>query len=128
MAQWVERELVPKLPPGGSVDSRAIAALAGPVGQRATRVTWEGQEYRLDLAAAERVRIELVRAKQVGYSIDLALDLHAIARTLAGDGLTAQGLRSAVARLSALAGTHGERFDFQQDYEGGRRRRTAPGP
>ncbi len=91
-----------------------IAALAGPVGTPA-RVTWEGQEYRLDLAAAERIRIELVRAKQVGYSVDLALDLHAIARTLAGDGLTTQGLRSAVARLSALAGTHGDRFDFQQD-------------
>lgn len=114
MALWVGRELVPQLPPGGSVESRVIAALAGPAGT-ATRVLWEGQEYRLDLASAERIRIELVRAKQVGYSIDLALDLHAIARTLAADRLTAQDLRSAAARLSALAETHGERFDFQQD-------------
>jgi len=114
MALWVQRELLPQLPPGGSADSRMIAALAGPAGT-ATRVLWEGQEYRLDLATAERTRIELVRAKQIGYSVDLALDLHAIARTLAADRLTVQDLRSAAARLSALAETHGERFDFQQD-------------
>jgi hypothetical protein len=114
MALWVERELVPRLPPGASVDSRLITALAGPAGT-ATRVLWEGQEYQLDLTFAERTRIELVRAKQVGYSIDLALDLHAIARTLAADRLTVQDLRAAVAKLSALAETHGERFDFQQD-------------
>jgi hypothetical protein len=114
MALWVERELLPKLPPGVSADSRIIAALAGPAGA-ATRVVWEGQEYRLDLATAERTRIELVRAKQVGYSVDLALDLHAIARTLAADRLAVQDLRSAVARLSALTDTHGDRIDFQQD-------------
>ena len=66
MAVWVERELLPRLPPGGSADSRVINALAGPAGA-APRVSWEGQEYRLELATAERVRIELVRAKQVGY-------------------------------------------------------------
>ena len=114
MAQWVERELVPRLPPGGSVDGRLIAALAGPAAA-AIPVSWEGQEYRLDLAAAERTRIELVRAKQVGYSVDLALDLHVIARTLAADRLTAQDLRSVSARLSALAEMHGERFDFLPD-------------
>jgi hypothetical protein len=109
MAVWVQRELLPRLPPGPSAESQMIAALAGPAG-RATRVSWEGQEYRLDLATAERTRIELVRTKQVGYSVDLAFDLHAIARTLAAERPTAQDLRSAVARLSALADTHGERF------------------
>jgi hypothetical protein len=113
VAGWVERELVPRLPGGGSVETRLMAALAGSSGER-TEVAWEGQVYQLDLAFAERTRIELVRAKQVGYSVDLALDLHRIATALAAEP-TAQSLRALVDRLSRLSEAHGERFDFQPD-------------
>lgn len=115
MAEWVERELLPRLPRGESAESRVMAALAGPADPAAPRVAWEGQEYRLDLASGERHRIEMVRAKQVGYSLDLALDLHGVARLLASEERTAEDIRTAMARLSRLADLHGSRFSFQPD-------------
>ena len=54
----------------------------GPI---ARPVTWEGQPYRLDLGAAERQRLRIVREKQEGAPLDAALDLAAAARALASD-------------------------------------------
>lgn len=116
MATWVEHELLPLLPRADSAERRVIAALAGPPAAASwPPVWWEGQAYRLDLASAERLRVESVRAKQVGYSLDLALDLRGVARTLASGGLTARAIHAAVATLSGLEDAHGARFAFQPD-------------
>jgi len=75
MAGWIERELLPLLPPSLRPEGRLLAGLAGPRNRAAPVVTWEGDEYRVDFAAAELERLRLVREKQGGYSVDLALAL-----------------------------------------------------
>jgi hypothetical protein len=114
-ADWLTRELLPRLPARESAESRMIAALGGAPQSGLSRVEWEGQEYRVDLATAERSRIEIVRGKQIGYSLDLAIDLRSVSRTLESDTLTAAELQRAVAVLSALPDTYGSRFVFQSD-------------
>lgn len=115
IAQWFARALLPFLPVADSAESRVIAGLAGSAEATVARVSWEGEEYRLDLASAERRRLEIVREKQAGYSIDLALDLEAVATKLASPRLTAADLRAAAAALAGLAEAHGPRFTFAPD-------------
>lgn len=116
VALWLRRELLPLLPPSGDIEGRLIAGMAGPdPGPSAPRVFWEGQQYRLDLAAGERRRLQLVRDKQEGYSVDLAIALDSVARTLAADDLTAEKAREASSRLSALPEAFGKRFDVSAE-------------
>ena len=87
------------------------SALAGPDATMAEpRIEWEGRRYRVDVAAAERQRLERVREKQGGATLDLALDLASIARRLtsASPGPPTLGavqgaaqVKSAAAALSA---------------------------
>src|SRR5262249_39376921 len=49
---------------------------------------WEGLDYRLDLASAERRRLQRVREKQGGAPIDVAVEIGAVARRLAAPGVT----------------------------------------
>jgi hypothetical protein len=112
LAGWLKRELLPRLPPSDEVESRLIAGMAGPDrGPSAPRVFWEGQQYRLDLAAGERRRLQLIRDRQEGYSVDLAFALESVARMLAAEGLTPDKAREASSRLSALPEAFGKRFD-----------------
>ncbi len=68
---WVRRELMPLLPAASdAVDARVIGEIEGRLieglaGRNTTTalVEWEGQSYRLDLAAGERQRLRLVRRK-----------------------------------------------------------------
>ena len=81
--RWIAEELRPALPPGDSLDVVVQAALAGPDATLAApRIEWEGKRYRVDLAAAERLRLERVREKQESATLDLALDLASAARRL----------------------------------------------
>jgi len=102
MALWLERELLPLLPQAAEIEQRVIAGLAGRSRRPAARVSWEGQDYRLDFAHAERRRLELVRQKQAGPSIDRALALNRVARALAPGTLAADELRAAAADLASL--------------------------
>jgi hypothetical protein len=65
------------------------------------RVTWEGQTYRLDLVAAERVRLSIVRGKQGGPTLDLALSIERFGRTLTEPASPA-ALQAAVGELQVL--------------------------
>ena len=113
--QWIAEELRPALPPADSLDAAVQAALAGPdATTTAPRIEWEGRRYRVDLAAAERRRVERVREKQGGATLDHALELASAARRLAStaptlvavQGVTAQ-LKSAARDLSAPFGREG---------------------
>ncbi len=104
--RWIENELVPLLPAGdagGSVEGRIIAALAGrPAGRAAPRIEWEGEQYRVDLAAAERERLRIVREKQGGYTVDLALAIDRVTRALAAPRLTPEAMQAAANSLDAI--------------------------
>ena len=85
IAAWLESTLLSALPGSTSlsVEARLIAALSGPSQlAQAPRISWEGQDYRFDPATAERKRLEIVRERQGGASIDTALTLVRIAKQL----------------------------------------------
>jgi hypothetical protein len=113
VAQWMVRDLAPQLPQtdDSDIESRLIHAVAGrSEGEHAPRVAWEGQDYRVDVPFAERRRIQVIRNKQGGATVDLALDLHRIARTIApvqpGGGPTVAALTAAISALNAFALTY----------------------
>jgi hypothetical protein len=110
IVQWLRDEVGPLLPEGATWDGRVVAALAGPTADPPVRVYWEGQAYRLDPASAERQRLTLVREKQAGHSIDLALALDAVARSLEVTALTAEGIRDAAEALKDLADQSADRL------------------
>jgi hypothetical protein len=84
IAQWIETDLLPTLPAAHGPEARLVLGLSGPMGDPSNpRVSWEGQEYRLDFGAANARRLRAVREKQSGYSLDAALDLARVARPTA---------------------------------------------
>lgn len=101
IGEWIERELLPVLPSSLRPEGRILAGLAGPSDRRGPTVRWEGQDYRLDFAAAELERLRLVREKQGGYTVDLALALLDVARPLVRRQ-DADGLREASVTLTTL--------------------------
>ncbi len=90
VAEWIADVLAPRLDPAADIEHALINALGGasaPDG--ATHVvTWEGQTYRLDLGAAERRRLALVREKQGVEPIDVSLTIAVIRRRLSGRAAT----------------------------------------
>jgi hypothetical protein len=109
VARWFDAELEPVLPAGELVEDRLLAALAGPppAGGRQV-VQWEGEDYELDLAQAERRRLHAVRQKQGGPSVDSALGVHRVARMLAAEPFAAVDVRGAAAALARVAAEFGE--------------------
>jgi hypothetical protein len=106
LAGWFESTLAPHLPDGSTWQSRAIAGLAGGATPGSTRIEWEGQTYRLDLAYAERRRIEEVRDRQGGPDLDVALALARLARA-AGQATTADAARPLLEDLDNLLSASG---------------------
>jgi hypothetical protein len=96
IAFWMRSELAKSLPRDGSWESRVIAAMAGRVNVATEpRIFWEGQRYRVDLAGAERLRLEIVRRKQAGHTLDLAFAIDDLARALRSPTLTIDGAQRA---------------------------------
>ncbi len=101
IAAWMRDSFLRAAPPAGDAESAAIAALSGGPSADAVRartIVWEGQQYRLDLGAAERQRLRDVREKQEAVSLDAALAVAQHARRIAADHDAA-----AIAALTALA-------------------------
>lgn len=77
MSEWIEHRLLPRLPDAGEglgAEERLLDALAGPVaGPQRAAVEWEGRQYVVDLAAAERERLASVRDGQGGPTLDDAI-------------------------------------------------------
>ena len=105
VARWLREGVHPLLPAARDVESALIAGLAGrSIDARSMRrVTWEGQRYRLDFAAAERQRLQRVREKQQAPAIDLPLQMAEAAHVLAGEKASADDIQDAVTQFTALA-------------------------
>jgi len=106
VARWLRTEVTGAVKSAATTELAVLAAMSGPPsgdGPVARPVTWEGQPYRLDLGAAERQRLHIVREKQEGASLDAALDLAAAARTLATDKIAASDVDAILTKLTATA-------------------------
>ena len=80
-----------------------MAAMSGPSNEASDpRVFWEGQSYRLDLAGAERQRLEVVRRKQAGHTLDLAFAIDDVARALRSPTLTVDGAQRAAVTAKTI--------------------------
>jgi len=104
VARWLRTDLLGAVKGAETVELAVLAAMSGPPsgdGPVARTLTWEGQPYRLDLGAAERQRLRIVREKQEGAPLDVALDLAAAARALAAEKNTPADVDPIVARLTA---------------------------
>jgi hypothetical protein len=113
IARWIDRELMPVMPPAPRAEARLIGGLAGLHARAATtpRVQWEGQEYRLDFAAADARRVSEIRERQGGYSMDVALELARVARGPDRNvpGRSEPSTDTAARSLTALAGNFAPR-------------------
>ena len=119
--RWLSEDLRRAIPPAASLEAAVQAAVSGPdTTASAPRIEWEGQRYRVDLAAAERSRLARVREKQSGVTLDMALELDAAARTLNAAPPTLDAARRVSAQLSSV--TEGlsaaTRRDVVPDFDG----------
>ena len=113
MVRWVADALRGALGRGDTLEATLLAGMAGRAfttivqdgeeAASASRVRWEGHQYRLDLAGAELRRLRRVRDKQDGATVDVAADVDAVARALMREHLTLDEVRSAAASLKAVA-------------------------
>jgi hypothetical protein len=111
LLSWFQREMAAVVPPGSSWDSRVLDAISGPsAADTGPLLNWEGQTYRFDPAVAERQRLDLVRRKQGGHTIDLAAAIADIASALDDRTLTADRARTAAHQLRALAEANAARL------------------
>lgn len=109
IAQWIRVDLSSVLPQGSTFEERLLAGLAGAVDTPgAPRLMWEGQLYRVDLAFAERQRLNAIRGKQGGRTVDLALAIDAVARTLGGRPLSLDDVHRAAQSLATIAEESGQ--------------------
>jgi hypothetical protein len=107
VARWLRTDLAGAVKSAETTELAVLAAMSGPPsgdGPVARPVTWEGQAYRLDLGAAERQRLHIVREKQEGAPLDVALDLAAAGRALATDKITLGDVEAIVTKLTAAVG------------------------
>jgi hypothetical protein len=106
VARWLRTDLAGAIKPADTTELAVLAAMSGPPsgeGPIARPVTWEGQPYRLDLGAAERQRLRIVREKQEGAPLDAALDMAAAARALTSDKIAVVDVEAIVEKLTAAA-------------------------
>lgn len=99
LVRWLRLALAPAIPEGASFEASLVAALAGPAPAVPQTVRWEGEDYRFDLAAAERRRLEQVREKQDSLSIDLAVALDEAAQAVGAPSAQVQNVQRALARV-----------------------------
>jgi len=87
---WLTGALCPAADaPAPRCDEAAIvSALAGRSRGAPPSITWEGHAYRIDPAAAERLRIEQVRMAQRGPSLDSAFEAALLAREVSNAAST----------------------------------------
>ena len=104
IARWLRAEVAGAVTGAATTELAVLAAMSGPPsgdGPVARPVTWEGQPYRLDLGAAERQRLHLVREKQEGAPLDVPIDLAAAARSLAADKIAIGDVEAILTKLTA---------------------------
>jgi hypothetical protein len=117
IAHWMNQDLrkaITVAPSTSGSDGRAaqdlestlLSALAGRRTARsssAARIPWEGQVYRLDLAASEEQRLQRIRDRQGPPRVDLAVDLAQVVGKLEGGSTTVADASAAVEALKRIA-------------------------
>ena len=105
VAHWIREDVGRVVRSAGGVEATLIAALSGPSSADAgvTRLTWEGQRYRLDLGAAERLRFGRVRERQEAPPIDIAVDLASAGRALGSEKASLDDMQAVLTRLATIA-------------------------
>jgi hypothetical protein len=77
---WLAQQMGSVIPAAdGSFEDALILALAGPSSQTTRVVSWEGQTYAFDVAAAERARLRRFREQRTATSIDVAIAVQRLA-------------------------------------------------
>jgi hypothetical protein len=104
VARWLRSDVISTIKGADTTELAVLSAMSGPPsgeGPIARPVTWEGQSYRVDLGAAERQRLRIVRQKQEGATLDAAVDLAASGRTLAAEKIAPGDVDAVLAKLTA---------------------------
>jgi hypothetical protein len=102
---WINNDLRRALPSAPSLEAAVQAGLAGPDATAvAPKITWEGRRYRVDVAAGERQRLERVREKQEGATLDVAVALASAAGRLTSVPLTPSVVQEITAQLKSTMG------------------------
>ena len=104
LAPWLRVELRHALRRDGGFEEILVEALAGSADEASIEsVSWEGQQYRLDIAATERQRLRKAGAREAGHAIDLAVTLHGLAQRLATDTAASKEIQSILVELNQPA-------------------------
>ncbi len=104
---WMSDVLAPALKIA-AVSERRLIELAAGTGHAANgrRVTWEGEPYSVDLSRSEVERVSRIREEQSVPSLDTAVGLAQIAKSLSG-AITVENARRLSGELSSIAKTLG---------------------
>jgi hypothetical protein len=128
LVPWLEFQLRPALGGTGGLDDTLIEALAGGGTESVQQVSWEGQPYGLDLVTSELHRLRRGQARQGRCPIDVALDLHAMARQLAAPSGAAKDIDALLASLRQLTALPREaREALERTINEIRKMRRSPG-
>jgi hypothetical protein len=110
IAAWLRQDLRQALSASGELEHSVQAAVSGRGPARrgsspaaAGVISWEGQNYRLDLTAAEEQRLSRIRERQGGPSLDIAVDLSETARLLASGSLKIGDVTTVAEALKRIA-------------------------
>src|SRR5439155_1309230 len=102
VARWLDRKLRPLSPPADTIEASLLGALSGPPPRSvAPAIVWEGQRYRVDFATSERRRLEVVRERQRGLPVDLAVDAAHVAADLTSASVRQGQIESIDARMKS---------------------------
>jgi len=85
------------------VEQDILRLLAGSPSPASQKVEWEGTVYRIDLAAAEAARLEIVRGEEPPPWLSSAWQVLAIATRVAHEGGTPAALADAAAEFTRIA-------------------------
>ncbi len=104
LAEWLQHDVGAALGQQERLTEQIIIEGAAGLGRFATpTIRWEQRSYRVDVAAADARHIAQARQRQQGLSIDAALSVDRVRRTLAASQVSLADVKQAVAALSALA-------------------------
>ncbi len=106
LADWYQSMLSAHLPAGENWQARTVAGVAGGPTPGDPIVDWEGERYRIDLAGAERRRIEAIQSRQGGPDLDTAFAVAGLARK-AAQVVTPEAAREVAGEARQLVSTAG---------------------
>lgn len=106
LVTWLETALAPSLPRAATWQGRLVEGMAGQVLSDVRTIAWEGESYRLDLAYAERKRIQEIQSHQDGPDVDVALAIARLGRR-AQQATSVEEARSLTAEAQQILAAYG---------------------